>query len=106
MEPRRLLDTAQANPANSAGTSPGNRTTADFAVAATQLDDARFAFSAGTTGYFSEKTRTSNWLRTVVSATPIASVVSDPRLPDNPIIALNHAFVELTGYPGRSEAQK
>lgn len=30
---------------------------------------------------------------------PIASVVSNPRLPDNPIIAVNEAFCELTGYP-------
>jgi PAS domain S-box-containing protein len=49
-------------------------------------------------GYFSKQARVSNWLRMVVSSTPIASVVSDPRLPDNPIIALNHAFVDLTGY--------
>jgi PAS domain S-box-containing protein len=29
---------------------------------------------------------------------PIASVISNPRLPDNPIIAVNHAFCALTGY--------
>ena len=29
---------------------------------------------------------------------PIASVVSDPRRPDNPIIAVNPAFCALTGY--------
>ena len=28
----------------------------------------------------------------------IAAVVSDPRLPDNPIIACNEAFCQLTGY--------
>jgi hypothetical protein len=27
---------------------------------------------------------------------PIASVISDPRLPDNPIVAVNDAFVALT----------
>lgn len=30
---------------------------------------------------------------------PIASVISDPRQPGNPIIAANDAFVRLTGYP-------
>ena len=35
---------------------------------------------------------------TLVSASPIPSVISDPRLPDNPIIACNSAFCELTGY--------
>jgi PAS domain-containing protein len=29
---------------------------------------------------------------------PIASVVSNPRLPDNPIVAANNAFYALTGY--------
>lgn len=29
---------------------------------------------------------------------PIASVISNPRLPDNPIIAVNRAFCDLTGY--------
>lgn len=29
---------------------------------------------------------------------PIASVISNPRLPDNPIIAVNKAFCDLTGY--------
>lgn len=30
---------------------------------------------------------------------PIATVVTDPNLPDNPIVAINAAFTELTGYP-------
>lgn len=30
---------------------------------------------------------------------PIASVISDPRLPDNPLVAVNDAFCVLTGYP-------
>ena len=34
----------------------------------------------------------------LIEASPIASVISDPRLPDNPIIACNTAFCELTGY--------
>ncbi|MEL1249688.1 LuxR C-terminal-related transcriptional regulator [Aurantiacibacter gilvus] len=34
----------------------------------------------------------------LVAGSPVASVVSDPRLPDNPIIACNEAFMELTGY--------
>jgi PAS domain S-box-containing protein len=29
---------------------------------------------------------------------PLAAVVTDPRLPDNPIIAINAAFTQLTGY--------
>lgn len=29
---------------------------------------------------------------------PIASVITDARLPDNPIVAANRAFCELTGY--------
>ena len=36
---------------------------------------------------------------TLVSDSPIASVISNPRLPDNPIVACNAAFCELTGYP-------
>lgn len=34
----------------------------------------------------------------LVSDSPIASVISNPRLPDNPIVACNAAFCELTGY--------
>lgn len=34
----------------------------------------------------------------LIAGSPVASVVSDPRLPDNPIIACNEAFMELTGY--------
>jgi PAS domain S-box-containing protein len=33
-----------------------------------------------------------------IRASPIASVVTNPRLPDNPVIAANAAFLELTGY--------
>jgi PAS domain S-box-containing protein len=29
---------------------------------------------------------------------PIATVVSDPNLPDNPLVAVNQAFLEVTGY--------
>ena len=54
------------------------------------------------TAYFSPAARLSKWLQAVISSTPIASVVSDPRLPDNPIIAVNQAFIDLTGY-GPSE---
>ncbi len=38
------------------------------------------------------------WVSRLVEASPIASVLSDPRLPDNPIVAVNAAFLELTGY--------
>ena len=34
----------------------------------------------------------------LIDASPIASVISDPRLPDNPIIACNQVFCTLTGY--------
>lgn len=33
-----------------------------------------------------------------IEATPIATVVTNPRLPDNPIVAANEAFCRLTGY--------
>lgn len=35
----------------------------------------------------------------LVADSPIPSVISDPRLPDNPIVACNDAFCALTGYP-------
>jgi PAS domain S-box-containing protein len=34
----------------------------------------------------------------MIAASPIAAVVSDPRLPDNPIVDCNQAFLDLTGY--------
>lgn len=34
----------------------------------------------------------------MIQSSPIAAVVSDPRLPDNPIIACNQAFCDLTGF--------
>lgn len=34
----------------------------------------------------------------LVADSPIPSVISDPRLPDNPIVACNRAFCDLTGY--------
>jgi len=37
-------------------------------------------------------------LRTMIAASPIAAVISDPRLPDNPIVECNNAFSALTGY--------
>lgn len=33
-----------------------------------------------------------------ISLSPIASVISNPRLPDNPLIEVNDAFCALTGY--------
>lgn len=33
-----------------------------------------------------------------ITSSPIASVISNPRLADNPIIAVNAGFCELTGY--------
>jgi PAS domain S-box-containing protein len=37
-------------------------------------------------------------LETLIKDSPIASVISNPRLKDNPIVACNAAFMELTGY--------
>ena len=37
-------------------------------------------------------------MQAILRSNPIASVVSNPRLPDNPIVGLNESFVELTGY--------
>ncbi len=37
-------------------------------------------------------------LDALIANSPIASVISDPRQSDNPIIACNKAFIELTGY--------
>ena len=40
-------------------------------------------------------------LSSMIATSPIAAVISNPRLPDNPIVECNDAFVALTGY--RSE---
>jgi len=37
-------------------------------------------------------------LISMIATSPIAAVLSNPRLPDNPIIECNDAFVALTGY--------
>lgn len=37
-------------------------------------------------------------LKMMIAASPIAAVISDPRLPDNPIVECNAAFAALTGY--------
>ena len=37
-------------------------------------------------------------LKASIVGSPIASVISNPRLPGNPIIAVNRAFCALTGY--------
>lgn len=34
----------------------------------------------------------------MIGSSPIAAVMSDPRLPDNPIVECNDAFIALTGY--------
>ena len=34
----------------------------------------------------------------LIETSPVASVISNPRLPDNPIVACNQAFIDLTGY--------
>lgn len=37
-------------------------------------------------------------LEQLIANSPVASVVSDPRQPDNPIISCNQPFIDLTGY--------
>lgn len=37
-------------------------------------------------------------LGAMIATSPIAAVISNPRLPDNPIVDCNDAFVALTGY--------
>jgi PAS domain S-box-containing protein len=37
-------------------------------------------------------------LKSMIDASPIAAVLSDPRQPDNPITHCNQAFLDLTGY--------
>ena len=39
-----------------------------------------------------------DWVDALIKHSPIASVISDPRLPDNPIVSVNDAFIDLTGY--------
>jgi PAS domain S-box-containing protein len=39
-------------------------------------------------------------LSLMIGSSPIAAVISNPRLPDNPIVKCNEAFVALTGYRG------
>lgn len=34
----------------------------------------------------------------MIKASPVAAVISNPRLPDNPIVECNQAFIDLTGY--------
>lgn len=34
-----------------------------------------------------------------IDVSPIATVITNPRLPDNPVVAVNRAFCGLTGYP-------
>lgn len=34
----------------------------------------------------------------LIAASPIAAVITNPNLPDNPIVAVNAAFLQLTGY--------
>jgi PAS domain S-box-containing protein len=46
-----------------------------------------------------ERTSRARALAATVEASPIATVLTNPRLPDNPVVAANHAFCELTGYP-------
>lgn len=54
---------------------------------------------ASSTGHGSNTAhRPAAWVMTLIEASPIASVISDPRLPDNPLVAVNRAFTELTGY--------
>lgn len=42
--------------------------------------------------------RDDDTLRASIDASPIATVLTNPRLPDNPLVAVNAAFCALTGY--------
>jgi PAS domain S-box-containing protein len=44
------------------------------------------------------KAKGKNPILASIQFSPIAAVISDPSLPDNPIIAVNQAFCDLTGY--------
>lgn len=46
-----------------------------------------------------EKVSAPDGLSALIANSPVASVISNPRLQDNPIIACNKAFIDLTGYP-------
>lgn len=37
-------------------------------------------------------------LKAMIATSPIAAVISNPQLPDNPIVECNDAFIALTGY--------
>jgi len=45
-----------------------------------------------------EQLTTDPWVEEMIKASPVAAVVSNPRLKDNPIVACNQAFTDLTGY--------
>jgi PAS domain S-box-containing protein len=47
---------------------------------------------------YREEDSVSGPIGTLIENSPIASVISNPRMPDNPIVACNQAFVALTGY--------
>lgn len=49
-------------------------------------------------GTGAEVTPPDDWVTDLIASSPIASVVSNPRLQDNPIVAVNAPFMELTGY--------
>ena len=38
------------------------------------------------------------WVTDLIEGSPIASVISNPRLDDNPLVAVNQAFLDLTQY--------
>lgn len=56
------------------------------------------SFEHSQAAFFSSGAQLSKSLRTVVAATPVATIISNPRLADNPIIAVNQTFIDLTGY--------
>ncbi len=51
------------------------------------------------TKYIWDKTQVDAKLAAMILDSPIASVLSNPRLKDNPIVACNPSFCALTGYP-------
>jgi PAS domain S-box-containing protein len=54
-------------------------------------------FKPGYQGAMREKSR-EQYLRELIDASPIACILTDATVPDNPIVAANEAFARLTGY--------
>lgn len=61
-------------------------------------DSARADVRQTGTAWVLEAADPADWVVGLIDASPIASVISDPRMADNPLVAVNGPFIELTGY--------